>query len=228
MNIFPCFVSASFCVCVCAKSFFLFVSTLPHWCVSSLVRALDGGQQQCVNPGHPRVRLSPSAIHCCLVFLPVSLLPPSPFEFFSFSFNAAPTFQICALLPGSGSSFCSCSQPPRENKNKKNRLEKQPPLAALRATYNADPLSKLLCSPFPLAPFPSLSPCYCWGRALSFSLFLLPLSRPSSTSNSYLVSHFSTCFEIERDREREEGTDRKCCSSMGECVQLKMCRYVCM
>lgn len=145
-------------MCVCAKSLFLFVSTLPHWCVSSLVRVLDGGQQQCVNPGHPRVRLSPSAIHCCLVFLPVSLLPPPPFEFFSFSVNAAPTFQICAPLPGSSS--CSCSQPPRGRKKTKtkNRLEKQPPLAALRATYNADPLSKLLCSPFPLAPFPSLPP----------------------------------------------------------------------
>lgn len=45
-----------------------------------------------------------------------------------------------------------------KNPPKKNRLEKQPPLAALRATYNADPLSKLLCSPFPLAPFPSLPP----------------------------------------------------------------------
>lgn len=101
-------------MCVCAKSLFLFVSTLPHWCVSSLVRVLDGGQQQCVNPGHPRVRLSPSAIHCCLVFLPVSLLPPPPFEFFSFSVNAAPTFQICAPLPGSSS--CSCSQPPRGEK----------------------------------------------------------------------------------------------------------------
>lgn len=53
--------------------------------VSSLVCVLDGGQQQCVNPGHPRVRLSHSAIHCCLVFLPASLLPfPLSFSFLFF------------------------------------------------------------------------------------------------------------------------------------------------
>lgn len=47
----------------------------------------------------------------------------------------------------------------------------------------------------------------------SLSFFLLPLSRPSSTSNSYLLSHFSTCFETERDRENR--------SKM--LLQLKMC-----
>lgn len=42
---------------------------------------------------------------------------------------------------------------------------------------------------------PSLPPCYCWCSVLSHFLFLLPLSRPSSNSNSYLVSHFSTCSD---------------------------------
>lgn len=50
--------------------------------VSSLVCELDGGQQQCVNPGHPRVRLSHSTIHCYLVFLPASFLPSPPSALF--------------------------------------------------------------------------------------------------------------------------------------------------
>lgn len=67
---------------VCVLSYCVCLSVLYLIGVNSLVCELDGGQQQCVNPGHPRVRLSPSAIHRCLVFLPVSLLPfPPPFKF---------------------------------------------------------------------------------------------------------------------------------------------------
>lgn len=38
----------------------------------SLVCALAAGQQHCVNPGHPGVRLRHSVIHYSLVFLPAS------------------------------------------------------------------------------------------------------------------------------------------------------------
>lgn len=56
-----------------------FVSLLPHRRPLSLVCLLDGGQQQRVNPGHPRVTPSLSLIHCCLEFLPASSpsFPPS-------------------------------------------------------------------------------------------------------------------------------------------------------
>lgn len=66
--------------------------------VSSLVCVLDGGQRQCVNPGHPRVRLSHSAIHCCLVFLPASFLPSPPLASSSmFSLHAAQTLSnLCS------------------------------------------------------------------------------------------------------------------------------------
>lgn len=151
----------------------------------------------------------------------VSLLPPPPLEFLSFSFHAAPTFQIGTLL--SGSSSCSCSQAPRE---KQNQVEKQPPLAALRATYNADPLSKLLCSPFPLAPLPSLplSALLLGKSILIFSLFLLPQSRPSSTTNSYLVFLH---LLWDRKRQREEGTGREFCSFTGVRT-TKKCTCMCL
>lgn len=52
-----------------------FVSVLPHrW--SSLVCVLDSPRQQCANRGHLGVRLSPSAIHCCL---PLDSFTPPPF-----------------------------------------------------------------------------------------------------------------------------------------------------
>lgn len=52
-----------------------FVSVLPHrW--SSLVCVLDSPRQQCANRGHLEVRLSPSAIHCCL---PLDSFTPLPF-----------------------------------------------------------------------------------------------------------------------------------------------------
>lgn len=153
----------------------------------------------------------------------VSLVPPPPLEFFSFSFHAAPTFQICTLL--SGSSSCSCSQAPWE---KQNQVEKQLPLAALRATYNADPLSKLLCSAFPLAPLPSLplSALLLGKSILIFSLFLLPQSRPSSTTNSYLVfQHLLS----DRKRQREGREQAGNVAPSLECVQLKnlpVCVYM--
>lgn len=114
---------------------------------------LDGGQQQCVNPGHPRVSLSHSAIHCCLAFLPASFLPscPSASSSFSFSFlNTAQTFQIRAPPPGSSPSS-SCSAPPRENKNRLKNSHHL--LLSELLTMQIPSLSSL----FPLAPFPSLS-----------------------------------------------------------------------
>lgn len=116
------------------------VGVLPHrW--SSLVCVLDSPRQQCANRGHLGVRLSPSAIHCCLPL--DSFTPPPFFVLFSFSLKATPAFQICALL--SGSSPCSVSPNGKQNSRKK----KLPPLVALRATYNAEPLSKLLSFPLP-------------------------------------------------------------------------------
>lgn len=120
--------------------------------VSSLMCVLDGVQQQCVNPGHPRVRLD-SVIHCCLVFLPASLLPRPPCSFgHSLDFYK---------LHSSARIFSLFLFPSPEKQ--KQVEKKQPPLAALRATCNADPLSKLFCSPFPLLfplslpPSPSLT-----------------------------------------------------------------------
>lgn len=100
--------------------FLWFVAYLQSYCcvlsilylthVSSLVRVLDGGQQQCVNPGHARVRLNPSAIHWCFAFLLVSLLPLPPFKFFFVS------FKMPLQLFKAGSSSCSSSQPSAEKK----------------------------------------------------------------------------------------------------------------
>ena len=72
-------------------------------------------------------------------------------------------------------------------------------------------------------PSLSLSLSATVGEELShFSLFLLPLSCPSSNSNSYLVSHFSTCFETERRGSRQTWRE-VCCLSVGMCKNVHVC-----
>lgn len=152
-------------------------------------------------------------------------VPPGFFTSFSSSFqirivissNAAPAVQISAPLPGSS----SCSQAPRENKNWLKNSHHL--LLSELLTMQIPSLSSYALPSLSLLSPPSLTACYCWGRALLVSLFLLPLSRPSSTSNSYLLSHFSTCFEIERD-----GENRQKMLLLDVRVQLKMCMYVSM
>lgn len=108
-------------------------------------------KQPSVHAGQPSAAVCKSrpsrgqAEPLCYPLLPSPrfLFAPSFFVLFSFSLKATPTFQICALL--SGSSPCSVSPNGKQNSEKK----KLPPLVALRATYNAEPLSKLLSFPLP-------------------------------------------------------------------------------
>lgn len=162
------------------------------------MRVRAGGQQQCVNPGHPRVRLSHSSIHCCLVFLLASVLrllllqlllspfPPTPTphpprhssDFFkSVLLWRIPLLLVLLLLEETKTGW----------KNSHHLLLREL-LTMQIPSLSSSALSSLFLPP-------SLPPCYCWCSVLSHFLFLLPLSRPSSNSNSYLVSHFSTCSD---------------------------------
>lgn len=162
---------------------------------------LAGSQQLCVNPSYPRVRLSHSAIHCCLVFLPVSLatfsLSSSPsVSLFS---NSAETLQN--LL--SGSSPCSCS-PCRLPLGTQKQAENSHHLLLLSQLLTMQ-ISSLSSSALPSL---SLPPSATVGEVLShFLSFSSPSLALPLTPNSYLVSHFSTCFKTERDTERREQTD---------------------
>lgn len=109
------------------------------------------------------------------------LLPSSRFlhasssgVLFSFSLTATPAVPICALL--SGSSPCSVSPSRRQNSEEEKKRKKLPPLAALRATYNAEPLSKLLS--FPLPPSFSATVGEELSHFLSFSSPCLALPLP--------------------------------------------------
>lgn len=142
------------------------------------MRVLDGRQHQCANRGHLRVRLSPSAIHCCLPL--ASFTPPAFVVLFRFSLRATPTFlQSVLFSPALPLVLFLPSGKQNSGGKKEGRL---PPLAALRATYNAEPLSKLLSFPLP----PSFFPCYCWEELSRF--ILLPLSCHSSASHTFSVS----------------------------------------
>lgn len=220
-NVFLCFVQVH-CFYFVWHFLFLWASTLPHWCQKP--RACAGwwpaavcesrpSQGQAEPLCYPLLPCVPPGFLCSLLLLSNSFL---------FLSTQLQLFKTCTPL--SGSSSCSCSQAPRE---KQNQVEKQPPLAALRATYNADPLSKLLCSPFPLAPLPSLplSALLLGKSILIFSLFLLPQSRPSSTTNSYLVFRH-LLWDRKRQRERREQAEAENVAPSLECVQLKLCLYV--
>lgn len=166
--------------------------------VSSLVCVLDRCQQQCANRGHLRVRLSPSAIHCCL---PLDSFTPPPLVFFLVTLQ-----QQLQLFQ---SVLFSLVLPlvlflPTENKTvkKKKRL---PPLAALRATYNADPLSKLLS--FPLPPSFPATVGEELSHFLSFSSPCLALPLPGIL--------FSVSFQHLLEDRKSLGTTN-CCIQNGK------------
>lgn len=200
-----------FANCSVRELLFLLFRTVPHWRPPSLVRVLGGGQQQCVDPGHLRVRLSHSAIHGCLVFLPAS--PPRSAS--SFSLSELRLFK--ALLPDS---FCPlssrCSPPPWENKQKtrlKNSLH-------------------LLLSELLTMQIPSLS-----SSALPSHCLLFPPSLSATVGEvlSTFLSFSSLSFDLpltviespiaERDRRSERGARQRWESRV--CLDLRSKTVVC-
>lgn len=95
-----------------------------------------------------------AAIHCCLVFLPAWPPSSSPLSVFRRSAWTFPNLCSSAWSSSSSSLFTG-------SLGKQKQVEKT-------ATCDADPL----WAP-PLALL-FLSPCYCWGSALSFSLSFSP------------------------------------------------------
>ena len=179
---------------------FVLVSTLPHWGWQPSVRAGPTPAAACKSrPSQGQ------AEPLCYPSLPSTRFPHTSFlgVLFVFSLTATPAFSnlCCALwfLPLFWFSHWKAKQWRREEKNPLL------PLAALGATYNAEPLSKLLSFPLPLS-FPATV-----GKELSaffsFSSPCLALPLPQVL--------FSVSFQHLRGNRKSLGT-ADCCLQNGE------------
>lgn len=144
--------------------------------ISGSVYVLAGGQQQeqCVNPGHPRVALKHSSIHYCLVFLLDSLLlsPPdlSNFYFYltQFSLKSSPSSAWIFSFP----------LPSQASSEDKNRLETAATCCSQSYLQCRSSHSKLFCSGLLLIPCSSLPLLLSGKCSLIFSFSTHSLALP--------------------------------------------------